>query len=151
MKRRPGNRIEGAAGCPSWCRPLRPLFHFLDDVSYPQSVQNVCSGRFYLNLTSLRHTVRGTVVINHAESGAFCLFASSFAIRTRRSRIDQRSAPEKKEKTTDSTSSAGKGRKLPFVLAFSGLTRSTIPTECRAGNPRRVAFKIIHSIYSQRT
>ena len=91
MKRRPGNRIEGAAGCPSWYRPLRPLFHFLDDVSYPQSVQNVCSGRFYLNLTSLRHTVRGTVVINHAESGAFCLFASSFAIRTRRSRIDQRS------------------------------------------------------------
>ena len=38
MKRRPGNRIEGATGCPSWCRPLRPLFHFLDDVSYPQSV-----------------------------------------------------------------------------------------------------------------
>ena len=24
-----GNRIEGATGCPSWCRPLRPLFHFL--------------------------------------------------------------------------------------------------------------------------
>ena len=39
MIRRPGNRIEGASGCPSWCRPLRPLFHFLDDVSYPQSVQ----------------------------------------------------------------------------------------------------------------
>ena len=38
IKRRPGNRIEGATGCPSWCRPLRPLFHFLDDVSYPQSV-----------------------------------------------------------------------------------------------------------------
>ena len=36
MKRRPG--IEGATGCPSWCRPLRPLFHFLDDVSYQQSV-----------------------------------------------------------------------------------------------------------------
>ena len=38
MKRRPENRIEGATGCPSWCRPLHPLFHFLDDVSYPQSV-----------------------------------------------------------------------------------------------------------------
>ena len=37
MKRRPGKRIEGATGCPSWCRPLRPLFHFPDDVSYPQS------------------------------------------------------------------------------------------------------------------
>ena len=37
-KRRPGNRIEGATGCPSWCRPLRPLFHFPDDVSYSQSV-----------------------------------------------------------------------------------------------------------------
>ena len=24
-----GNRIEGATGCPSWCRPLRPLFYFL--------------------------------------------------------------------------------------------------------------------------
>ena len=24
-----GNRIEGATGCPRWCRPLRPLFHFL--------------------------------------------------------------------------------------------------------------------------
>ena len=24
-----GNRIEGATGCPSWCRLLRPLFHFL--------------------------------------------------------------------------------------------------------------------------
>ena len=23
------NRTEGATGCPSWCRPLRPLFHFL--------------------------------------------------------------------------------------------------------------------------
>ena len=21
--------MEGATGCPSWCRPLRPLFHFL--------------------------------------------------------------------------------------------------------------------------
>ena len=24
-----GKRIEGAIGCPSWCRPLLPLFHFL--------------------------------------------------------------------------------------------------------------------------
>ena len=24
-----GNRIEAATGCPSWCRALRPLFHFL--------------------------------------------------------------------------------------------------------------------------
>ena len=39
MKHRLGNRIEGTTGCPSWCRPLRPLFHFLDDVSYPQSVE----------------------------------------------------------------------------------------------------------------
>ena len=39
MECRPGNRIEGATGCPSWCRPLCPLFHFLDDVSCPQSVQ----------------------------------------------------------------------------------------------------------------
>ena len=31
-------RESGARGCPSWCRPLRPLFHFLDDVSYPQSL-----------------------------------------------------------------------------------------------------------------
>ena len=29
---------KSATGCPSWCRPLCPLFHFLDDVSYPQSV-----------------------------------------------------------------------------------------------------------------
>ena len=42
MKHRPGNRIEGTTGCPSWCRPLRPLFHFLDDVSYPQSVCTWC-------------------------------------------------------------------------------------------------------------
>ena len=39
MKRRPGNRIEGTTGCPSRCRPLRPLIHFLDDISYPQSVE----------------------------------------------------------------------------------------------------------------
>ena len=24
-----GNGTEGATGCPSWCRPLRPLFHYL--------------------------------------------------------------------------------------------------------------------------
>ena len=24
-----GHRIEGPTACPSWCRPLRPLFHFL--------------------------------------------------------------------------------------------------------------------------
>ena len=24
-----GNSTEGATGCPSWCRPLRPRFHFL--------------------------------------------------------------------------------------------------------------------------
>ena len=43
MKRRAGNGIESATGYPSWCRPLRPLFHFLDDVSYPQSVLKCCN------------------------------------------------------------------------------------------------------------
>ena len=46
MKHCPGNRIEGATGCQSWCRPLRPLFHFLDDVSYPQSVEKEKAGHF---------------------------------------------------------------------------------------------------------
>ena len=39
MKRRPGNGIEGAIVCTSLGSLLRPLFYFLDDVSYPQSVQ----------------------------------------------------------------------------------------------------------------
>ena len=38
MKRRPGNGIEGAMGCTSLGSLMRPLFYFLDDVSYPQSV-----------------------------------------------------------------------------------------------------------------
>ena len=38
MKRRPGNGIEGAMVCTSLDSLLRPLFYFLDDVSYPQSV-----------------------------------------------------------------------------------------------------------------
>ena len=38
MKRCPGNGIEGAMVCTSCCA-LRPLFYFLDDFSYPQSVQ----------------------------------------------------------------------------------------------------------------
>ena len=29
-----GNRIESATGCPSWCRPLRPLFHFLCSILF---------------------------------------------------------------------------------------------------------------------
>ena len=36
--KRPGNGIEGAMVCTSLGSPLRPLFYFLDDVSYPQSV-----------------------------------------------------------------------------------------------------------------
>ena len=38
MKHRPGNGIEGAMVCTSLGSLLRPLFYFLDDVSYPQSV-----------------------------------------------------------------------------------------------------------------
>ena len=38
MKRRPGKRIEGATGCPSWCRPLRPLFYFLCYIHFSLSV-----------------------------------------------------------------------------------------------------------------
>ena len=38
MKRRPGNRIEGATVCTSLGSLLRPLFYFLDDISYLQSV-----------------------------------------------------------------------------------------------------------------
>ena len=38
MKRRPGKGIEGAMVCTSLGSLLRPLFYFLDDVSYPQSV-----------------------------------------------------------------------------------------------------------------
>ena len=39
MKRRPGNGIEGVMVCTSLGTLLRPLFYFLDDVSYPQSVE----------------------------------------------------------------------------------------------------------------
>ena len=39
MKRRPGNGIEGVMVCTSLVSLLRPLFYFLDDVSYPHSVQ----------------------------------------------------------------------------------------------------------------
>ena len=38
MKHRPGNGIEGAMVCTSLGSLLRPLFYFLDDVSYPKSV-----------------------------------------------------------------------------------------------------------------
>ena len=41
MKRRPGNGIEVAMVCTSLGRLLRPLFYFLVDVSYPQSVQQI--------------------------------------------------------------------------------------------------------------
>ena len=41
MKRRPGNGIEGAMVCTSLGSLLRPLFYFLDDVSYLQSVDKV--------------------------------------------------------------------------------------------------------------
>ena len=36
MKRHPGNGIEGAMVCANLGSLLRPLFYFLDDVSYPQ-------------------------------------------------------------------------------------------------------------------
>ena len=29
-----GNRSKGATGCPSWCRPLHPLFHFLCSILF---------------------------------------------------------------------------------------------------------------------
>ena len=38
MKRRPGNGIEVAMVCTSLGSLLRPLFYFLDGVSYPKSV-----------------------------------------------------------------------------------------------------------------
>ena len=38
MKRRPGNGIEGTMVCTSLGSLLRPLFYFLDNDSYPQSV-----------------------------------------------------------------------------------------------------------------
>ena len=41
-----GNRIEGATGCPNWCRPLRPLFHFLCSNLKANPVQSVPSGYF---------------------------------------------------------------------------------------------------------
>ena len=44
MKCRPGNGIEGAMVCTSLGSLLRPLFYFLDDVSYPQSVQGGWGG-----------------------------------------------------------------------------------------------------------
>ena len=40
MKRCPGNGIEGAMVRTSLGSLLCPLFYFLDDVSYPQSVEN---------------------------------------------------------------------------------------------------------------
>ena len=43
MKCRPGNGIEGSMVCTSLGSLLRPLFYFLDDVSYPQSVEATCS------------------------------------------------------------------------------------------------------------
>ena len=42
MKRRPGNGIAGAMVCTSLSSLLRPLFYFLDDVSYEQSVDVLC-------------------------------------------------------------------------------------------------------------
>ena len=33
-----GNRTEGATGCPSWCRPLPPLFYFLCYIHFSLSV-----------------------------------------------------------------------------------------------------------------
>ena len=38
MKRRPGNGIEGTMVCTNLGSLLRPLFYFLDDIPYPQSV-----------------------------------------------------------------------------------------------------------------
>ena len=41
MQRRLGNGIEGTMVCTSLGSLLRPLFYFLDDVSYPQSVDAI--------------------------------------------------------------------------------------------------------------
>ena len=71
MKRCPGNRIEGTTGCPSWCRPLRPLFHFLNDVSYPQSEEvaldpesdlQISGSRFVCRKKQNRSTYRGVMI-----------------------------------------------------------------------------------------
>ena len=51
MKRRPGNGIEGAMVCNSLGSLLRPLFYFLDDVSYPQSLLE-CQSRLYCDFPS---------------------------------------------------------------------------------------------------
>ena len=51
MKRRPGNGIEGAMVCTSLGSLLRPLFYFLDDVSYPQSLLE-CQSRLYCDFPS---------------------------------------------------------------------------------------------------
>ena len=45
MKRHPVNGIEGAMVCTSLGSLLRPLFYFLDNVSYPQSVQTCAEKR----------------------------------------------------------------------------------------------------------
>ena len=77
MKRRPGNRIEGATGCPSWCRPLRPLFHFLD-VSYPQSVHskeiNLCLN--YQFPSSLMLSQIGNIALPRKEPSSISLVIS---------------------------------------------------------------------------
>ena len=57
MKRRPGNGIEGAMVCTSLGSLLHPLFHFLDDVSYPQSVQS-CVKIFLLSFENPSQNVR---------------------------------------------------------------------------------------------
>ena len=37
-----GNRIEGATSCPSWCRPLCPLFQFLCSILFIHRVVLRC-------------------------------------------------------------------------------------------------------------
>ena len=52
MKGRPGNGIEGAMVCTSLGSLLRPLFYFLDDVSYPHSVYNLHTRKYNFFLSA---------------------------------------------------------------------------------------------------
>ena len=70
-----GNRIEGATGCPSWCRPLRPLFHFLCSnlKANPVLLTELsfwCQQKLEINLTG--HPVLGSR--NPLYFASLCLF-----------------------------------------------------------------------------
>ena len=68
MKCRPGNGIEGAMVCTSLGSLLRPLLYFLDNVSYPQSVefyQKVLSQHYHTVLTLLQHLFNDVCGLAH--------------------------------------------------------------------------------------